>query len=84
MVFVHSFHGIKERVHVGQLPTTIAPGARASHNRGALATALCKIRKSFVCINVANPSPILEHEGGLLFKCCYFSLSFGHQMDLLW
>lgn len=25
MVFVHSFHGRRERVHVGQLPTAIAP-----------------------------------------------------------
>lgn len=56
----------------------------SGHNKGPVPTAVCKIRKNFVCTKLAKPSPILEHGRGILFRGCYFSLPFGLPVDLLW
>lgn len=50
MVFVHSFQEIKERVHVGQLPTAIAPG---------LVHLLCLITKGIQPLLCAKSGKIL-------------------------
>lgn len=53
VVFVHSFHGIKERIHVGQLPTAIDPGT-------CLMLLLCIITKGLLLLLCAKSRRILS------------------------